>query len=136
MRIKYTKEILGSMKVFNAITHALLKDCFEVEGALYFVVVEGQAGKAIGKKGMNVKELQRQLNRKVKIVEFNQKPEELVKNMIYPLNVDEVVLEDNVVKLRSNDRQTKGLLMGRNAKNLNMLKGVVKRYFDVDVKVE
>ena len=137
MRIKYTKELMDSMNIFSRVTHALVKDCFESEGVLYFVVQPGQIGKAIGKGGSTIRELQNKLKKDIKLIEFNPNVKEFIKNVVHPLRVDSVDEEDNVVVLRSEDRRVKGLLIGRNAKNLNMLKAVVRRYFEIeDIKVE
>ena len=137
MKIKYTRELLERMNLFLRATGAGLKDCFEGEDTLYFVVENGEIGKAIGKGGIIVKELQNKLQRKIRIIEFHPDAAEFVKNVIYPLTVDGVEVHGTIVVVHSLDRNTKGLLIGRNAKNLNMLTKVVQRYFTVDeIKVE
>lgn len=137
MRIKYTKELLGSMGVFARLTGTAVRDCFEMDGVLYFVVEPGEIGKAIGKGGSTVRELQERLKRRIRIIEFHPEIQEFVKNAIYPLKVDSVERQGEILVLKSADRGIKGLLIGRNAKNLNMLKDVVRRYFTVeDIKVE
>ncbi len=136
MKIKYTKELLEVMNLFSSLTGARLKDCFEVDEIIYFVVDEGQIGKAVGKGAVNVKKLQEKLNKKIKIIEFNHDLIKFVKNLIFPLKVNSITEEEGIVELRSDDRQTKGLLIGRNAKNLKIMTDVVKRYFDImEVKV-
>jgi transcription termination/antitermination protein NusA len=135
MKITYTKELLEVMNIFSHMTHASLKDCFEYDELLYFIVLPGQVGKAVGKEGTNVKRLQQKLNRRIKIVEFSDSAIKFVKNLIYPLRVE--ISEDNgTVYIRSDDRQTKARIIGRDAKHLNMVSSVVKRYFSVDIKVE
>jgi len=137
MKIKYTKELLDLMGLFSAVTGARLKDTFEVEEVLYFIVEPGQIGKAIGKAAINVKKLQHKLNKKIKIIEFNPGLTKFVSNFIFPLKVDSVVADDGLVTLTSQDRQTKGLLIGRNAKNLKTMTNVVKRYFTIsEIKIE
>ncbi|MFC1800968.1 NusA-like transcription termination signal-binding factor [Nanoarchaeota archaeon] len=137
MKIKYTKELLALMSIFSAVTGSRLKDCFEIEDLIYFVVEEGQIGKAVGKGAINVKKLQEKFNKKVKIVEFSHDLVKFIKNLIFPFKVDNIAEEENVVVLRSEDRQTKGLLIGRNAKNLKVMTNVVKRYFNInEIKVE
>lgn len=137
MKIKYNKELLDLMSIFSSVTGASLKDCFEVEEVIYFIVEPGQIGKAIGKGAVNVKKLQQKFNRKLRIAEYSQDLARFVQNLIFPLKVDTVELQDETVVLKSNDRQTKGLLIGRNAKNLKITTDVVKRYFPIkEIKVE
>ncbi len=137
MKIVYNKEILGSMRIFSQATGAILKDCFEIEDVMYFVVEPGQIGRAVGKKGENVKELQRKLNKKIRVIEYTPNLVEFVKNTIYPIKADSIEKRDGVVVLKSADRAKRAILIGRNAKNLNMVRDVAKRYFDIeDVRVE
>ncbi len=137
MKIKYTKELLWTMSLFSRMTGSRLKDCFEMEGVLHFVVEPGDAGKAIGKGGIVIKNIQEKLKKRVRVVEFSSDIATFVQNLIHPLKVDGVSHEGSVVVLKSEDRNTKGLLIGRNAKNLNMLRDVVQRYFPIEVvKVE
>jgi len=125
------------MRLFSRDTGALLRDCFEVEDALYFIIEPGDMGKAIGKQGRVVKDLQFKLNKKIKLIEFNSDVTRFLSNAIYPLRVDQITDEQGIIHLKSADRTVKSQLIGRNAKNLNMLTNVAKRYFEVkEIKVE
>jgi transcription termination/antitermination protein NusA len=135
MKITYTKDLLDRMRIFSAISHADIKDCFMLDDTLYFVVLKGQLGKAIGKGGMSIKKVQERLRQNVKVVEFNEDAAIFVRNFIYPLKV-ECTLDGDAVTLRSDDRVLKGKLIGRDAKHLNSLQMAVNRYFDLEVKVE
>jgi hypothetical protein len=56
--------------------------------------------------------------------------------MAHPLIVTDVTEEDGIVTIHHDDLQTKGLLIGKNAKNLRNLEKNVRRYFDVkEIKV-
>lgn len=133
MKITYTKELLATMKLFTRITGAILKDSFEYEHTLYFVVESGHIGKAIGKGGATVRELQDKLKKHVRIIEFNPDIATFVQNLIYPLRVEAVIVNDGKIIIKSSDRAIRGQLIGRNAKNLNMLKDVASRYFPVSI---
>ena len=137
MKITYTKELLGVMKLFTRVTGALLKDSFEYEQTLYFVVEPGNIGKAIGKGGATVKELQQKFQKHVRVVEYNQDIATFVQNLIYPLRVESVTADNGKITIKSSDRSVRGQLIGRNAKNLNMLRDVTSRYFPVStIQVE
>jgi len=132
-KIVYDSDLLKLMNLFEQITKANLKDCFtDDNGLLTFVVQEGEIGKAIGKAAVNVKNLEKMLNRKIKIVEFNPHLIQFVKNVVFPLKVEEATQEEKLVMLTSSDVNTKGLLIGRNAKNLRNTEKIVKKYFDID----
>jgi transcription termination/antitermination protein NusA len=135
MKIKYSKELLAHMKIFSRITHASLKDSFEYDNTLYFIVEVGQIGKAIGKGGSVVRDLQQKFKRRIRVVEYNQDATKFVSNLIYPIKADVRAEEGKIII--SCERAKRGQLIGRDAKNLNMLKLAAQRYFNVsDITVE
>lgn len=138
MKIKYDNELIKVMSLFNSITRAKLKDYFVDEtGLSVFVVQEHEIGKAVGKKGANVRILEDKLNRKIKIVEFNPNLLKFVKNLVYPFKLEDVEQEGKTLKLKAGDSKTRGLLIGRSGKNLRNLEKTIKRYFDIEeVKIE
>lgn len=135
-KIKYDINIMKYMSMFEALTNSKLKDCIVNEDKIIFIVEENEIGKAIGKKGMNVRKIEGMLKKKIKIVEFNSNLLQFIKNFIYPLQLKEIKEEEKMITLIGSDLKTRGALIGREAKNLNNLKSIVKRYFDIeDIKV-
>lgn len=120
------------ISLFETITGARLKDAVNEDGRLLFVVEEGEIGRAIGRNGVNVKRLENVLNKRIKIVEFNNDLLQFVRNLIYPLNAREIKEENKIVTITGPDTKTKGLLIGRDAQNLRAYEAVVKRYFEID----
>ncbi len=120
------------MSLFETLTQSKLKDCIVNEDRTIFIVEENQIGKAIGRKGINVKKIENILNKKIKIVEFNSNHLQFIQNFIYPLKAREIKEDNKIVTITGSDTKTRGLLIGREAKNLNNLKSIVKRYFDID----
>ncbi|MBW2975780.1 NusA-like transcription termination signal-binding factor [Candidatus Woesearchaeota archaeon] len=134
-KIKYDINLMKYMQIFESLTKARLKDCIDNE-QLIFVVEENEIGKAIGKGGSNVRRLESLLNKKVKIVEFSADVRQFIRNFIMPLQVNDINEEDKVIRIFGPDTKTKGLLIGREKKNLNNLKEITRRYFDFeDIRV-
>lgn len=138
-KIVYDEDILKKMALFESITHSKLKDFFDdpVQDRLVFIVLEGELWKALGKGSMNVKKLEKAYNRKIKIVEFAPDKIAFIKNMAYPLRISDVTEdEEGIVTIRHDDLQTKGLLIGKNARNLRNMEKNIRRYFEVkEIKV-
>ena len=135
MKIKYDADILKYMSLFESLTRSKLKDCI-VNDKVLFVVEPNEIGKAIGKNGSNVRRLEGILKKRIRIVEFSSDVCQFVRNMIYPLQATDVNEEYGIVTITGPDTKTKGLMIGRDAKNLNFLKNITKRYFEVeDIKV-
>lgn len=131
-RIKYDFVSMRFMSLFESVTGAKLKDCIMGNELVTFIVEENQIGKAIGKAGINVRKLERALNRKIKIVEFSSEILRFVQKAIYPLTVKDIKEENGTITIFSPDAKTKGLLIGRDKQNLNSLKEMVARFFDVN----
>lgn len=134
-KIKYDINLMKYMQLFESITQAKLKDCIATE-YLIFIVEENEIGKAIGKRGSNVKRLESLLNKKIKIVEFSLDVKQFIRNFVMPLEVKDINEENNIITIFGFDTKTKGLLIGRDRKNLENLKDIVGRYFKVeDIRV-
>ncbi len=133
-KIKYDSEIMKLMTLFESMTGAKLKDCILNE-RLLFIVEENEIGKAIGKKGSNIKRLENMLNKRIKVVEFNQDVLQFIKNLLYPLQTSGIENNDDVIAIQA-DTKTKSLIIGRNQQNLKNLISIVKRFFDIqEIKV-
>ena len=135
-RIKYDANILKYMSLFESISGAKLKDCI-ADDNLMFIVEEGELGKAIGKKAANVRMLENVLKKKIRIIEFNPDVSNFIKNLIYPINARDVNQEGGIVTIAVDGVESKSRLIGRDRRNLNNIKSIVKRYFDVEeIKVK
>lgn len=137
--IKYDLETLKLMPFFERLTRAKLKDCFEdSNNFLLFVVNPGEISKALGKNASTVNKLKEKLpNRKIKIVEYNKDLIKFIKNLLLPYKVSSITLNDDIVTIKSDDTTVKGLLIGRNGKNLRNYESIVNRYFKIkEIKVE
>ena len=131
--MKLTQEIIQYINLFEKITGSHVKSCF-ISSQLTFIVAEGNASKAIGKGGINVKKFEKLVNKKIKIVEYNQDPLEFTKNLIYPLKIKDIRLNNGMIEIHA-DINTKALLIGRNSQNLSYLNDIIKNYFNLIIKV-
>ncbi|MBS3121709.1 NusA-like transcription termination signal-binding factor [Candidatus Woesearchaeota archaeon] len=131
MKIKYNMELMGLMNIFQQTTRANLKDCFiDSNSLLTFVVEQNEIGRAIGRNAINIKMLEKAFNRKIKIIEYNPELERFIENLIYPLKVMSVTVQEDTIILEPTDSKTRGYLIGRSASNLRNYEEIVKRYFD------
>lgn len=136
VKIKFDINVMRFISVFETLTRARVKDCFEQNGRLVFIVGEGEIAKAIGKGGSNIRKLENLIKKKIKVVEFSPELLEFVRNVVAPLKVADIVEEEGVVKITPPDSQTRGLLIGRGAVNLRGFEAIVKRHFEItEIKV-
>ena len=134
-RLILDQEALGLSTLMERITRARVKDCFKDEDTIYFVVAVGELGKAIGKGGSNIKKAQQELGKRIKVIEYRDNAVDFVRNVIYPLKVEEIVEEEDAVIIKDSSRKTKSALIGRGGKNLQLINRAVKRFFNKEVRV-
>ncbi len=123
--------------MFETLTRAKVKDCLFVDEVVFFIVQPGQIGKAIGKKGINIKRLKSFMkNKEFRIVEFNPGVTEFVKNLFYPILIKNIELKEDVIEVSPPDLKSRGLIIGRGGQNLRNYEAIVNRYFNIrEIKV-
>jgi len=135
-KITFDTNIIKCMSLFENITHAKLKDCFFDREKLVFLVEQGEMGKALGRNKEHVMRLEKMLNRKIKIVEFNPARLQFITNYLAPLKILDIREDEDIVTVTGADTKTKGLIIGIKAQNLRNLEKIVSKYFQIkEIKV-
>ncbi|MEK6864672.1 MAG: NusA-like transcription termination signal-binding factor [Nanoarchaeota archaeon] len=134
--VSFDMKTIGFINIFENLTHAGVKDCFAEGDSLVFIIDQGQMGLAIGKGGVNIKNACSVFKKDIKVFEFDPEPSKFVLNLLYPIHPKEVVRSDNFVIIRTKDSVEKGKVFGREKTNLKRIQEIVKKYFDVEIKVE
>lgn len=135
--VKLTSEQMRLMSLFQRVTKSTARDCVEDEkkDRIIFVVGSGKMGLAIGKGGVNIKSLQNMIKRDVELVEFNEKPETFLKNLLNNKLVSDVTIIDSPDGTRQAkvtvDPGKKGIVVGREGRNAEKARLLAKRYFDI-----
>ena len=130
-KIKYDSDVLKLIRHFELMTGAKVKDCIANE-RLVFVIEENDIGKALGNKGSKIKRLEKSLKRRIKLVEFNSDVLQFVKNLAYPMELDDVKNANGIVTVSVKGSDMKAMLIGREHKNINSFKEIVKRHFNIN----
>jgi N utilization substance protein A len=132
-KIIYNLDLMRYMNFFESSTHAKLKDAFiDKNEMLVFVVEQNEIGKAIGRGASNIRNLEADLKRKIKIVEFNPEITEFARNLVMPIRISGAELKEKVLYLKGEDAKTRGMLIGRESQNLRNDEEIIKRYFDIE----
>jgi len=134
--MKYNLDSINLRVLFENTSGIQLKDCIVKEDKVIYITKGGDIGKAVGKNGINVKKVANLVKKNLKVVEFSEDLTQFIKNYIYPIVPESVSLEDKIVKIKINGMKEKGIIIGRESKNLKELKDVISKYFKiVDIKV-
>lgn len=138
-KILFDNELIKIMSLFTQITRVPVKDCFFDDTKVTFIIASGGIRQALGQGNNNLRKLEDRFRKKIRIVEFQPDLAKFIRNMILPCKVDDIfVLDDQTVILKSEDQKTKGLIIGKHARNLRALETNVRRYFSdlKEIKVE
>ena len=135
--IKLSSEELKLIALFQKITRATARDVVEDEklNRLIFVVNEGKMGLAIGKGGVNIKNLQNIIKRPVELVEYSSEPEVFLKNMLNPKFILDVKFSERLDGTTQAevtvDAAKKGVVVGREGRNAEKARLLARRYFNI-----
>ena len=136
--IKFTGREMQHISLFESITGAVVRDCIiedEID-CIIFVIKEGDAGMAIGRRGRNISLLERMTGKKHEIIEFSDSPSQFIKNALKPAKVEEIRITERpdgksiaVIAVYPKD---KGMAIGKNGRNADRIRFLAKRYFQIE----
>jgi N utilization substance protein A len=127
---------LGYFTLFEKVTRVMPADYLETAGWLLFLVDMSQLGRAIGKKGANVKKLAEMFRKKVVVIGDSDDPEVFVRNFfnnvgIANIEIIDVMGEKNVVlTVNENDR---GIAIGKEGERIKAAKELLKKKFKATI---
>lgn len=128
-------EIIQKINLIENISKVKIKELIEKEEKLVVIINENELIKIIKNKGKSIKNIERLMHTRIKVIEFNKDPLKFTKNYIYPIKPLKINLNENIIEISVEDRKSKGLLIGRESKNLNELNSLIKKYYNLQVKI-
>ena len=129
-------ETIKLINLFELVTGARVKDCFAYDDRILFIVNYGEIGRVVANRGSKIKKLEKMIKKKVKVVEYSDDLAEFLKSYISPMKVTSINVNEKLVEIKSDDTRDRGILIGRDRKNIENLKKIVKKYFDIiEIKV-
>ncbi|MCD6461969.1 MAG: NusA-like transcription termination signal-binding factor, partial [Thermoplasmata archaeon] len=133
--ITLTTELLQYITLFESATGVVVKDCLEMDDHLIFIVKEGQATKAIGKKGVNMARLREILKRRLRVIEFSPDPAVFLMNIFRtyePVKV-EFSRKRNIIHATVFVHiENKARAIGKEGHNLRIAREIVRRHFEIE----
>ncbi|MHA1868129.1 MAG: NusA-like transcription termination signal-binding factor [Candidatus Heimdallarchaeaceae archaeon] len=134
--VKLSIDEMQFITIYQGIVNIKIRDCIieESENKVLFVVEEGQAGLAIGKRGTNINKLKELIARDVEIIEYSSKPSIFIKNCFLPIIPKDVSIQNRKngrVAVVTVDQKDIGLAIGRDGRTIKKVKQLVVRQFDI-----
>ncbi len=127
---------LRYMSIFQNFTGVTVYRCIidEDDNKLIFLVGKGEAGKAIGRGGRNVRILRESLGKDIDVVEYSDSLEEMVKNLFPGVRIKKIIVrgrgDGKIVEVRV-DEKDKGAAIGRGGRNVKRARLVLNKLFGV-----
>ncbi len=134
--MKLNNQSIQFITIFETLTRASVKDCFFSNEKVVFIVNPGNIFKAVGSNGKNVHKIERLLKKRVKVVEFSPDPVKFIRNYLFPIKPKIIEMKSDNIEIKAETSNEKGILIGRDRKNLTNLKEVIGKYFKInDIKI-
>ena len=135
--IRFTSREMRYIALFESITGALVKDCIidDELDRIIFVVKKGEVGMAIGKRGKNIRLLEKMTGKKHEIIEHAENPAQFIKNALRPARVKEIRITERpdgkTIAVVAVNPRDKGVAIGKNGRNAERIRFLAKRYFQI-----
>lgn len=128
-------EELKLLAMLEQQTGAVARDVIVGDEGIMFIVKPGDAGKAIGKGGANIKKVQKLFSKPVGIVEDSETAEGFLRNLLAPATLKSVTNAANdgkTVLQVEVDPEKKGVAIGKGGERVRRARALLKRRFNID----
>lgn len=140
--VKYTIEDLNFMKLFQAVSGIYPRDIVQDQkfNRTIIVVDKGSMGASIGKSGQNIIYIKKVTGKDVVVVEYSDNMQDFIRGLIgqnVSFNINESTNATGAKQITiSVSPESKGLVFGIKGQNIEKIKLLLRRYFNVtQVKV-
>ncbi len=134
--LRLNTESIRYLALFENLTGARVEDCIVDDDIVVFIVKSGDMGLAIGKGGMNIRNVRNLINKRIKVFEYSKDPKKFIVNMLYPIAPRDVNVINSKGKkiaiIRLWNSQERAMVIGKNGKNINLIKRILQRHHDID----
>jgi len=130
--MKLSMDDIMLMNALQQVTGVSAKDCFVEKDTVSFLVKYEEMGRAIGKSASNIKKLQESLKKKIELVPYSEKPEEMVAKAL-EIKITGSKKNGNrfVVSVEASQKPK----AFRNIPRLKRLRELMKRNFDLELVI-
>lgn len=131
---------MQTMRYINLLdkaSHVKTHTCFVYNNTIMFVVPRAMVSKALGPDALNVRRIQEELGKKIRIVaapEGTSDLPEFISKVVAPIGFKSVEVKDGECIINAGS-QHKAALIGRNRRRQEELQSVIKDLFSLELKI-
>jgi N utilization substance protein A len=97
---------------------------------IIYIIRPGDMGLAIGKKGENIRRMQKVLGKKIEMVEYSENPDDFIANMFRPALLSSVEKDEaGRVRVILQKRSELGIAIGKGGANVEKARLLFRRFF-------
>jgi NusA-like KH domain protein len=126
------------INLLDKVTRVKTRKCFTYNNMVYFAVPRGLVSKAIGPEAINIKKLQEQLQKRVKIIAESSGFSDIkrfVSEIVTPIKFKNIELKEKCFVLTAGGTQNKAALFGRDKRRFEELRQIIEDTFGFDLKI-
>jgi len=112
--------------------------CFNYNNMIVFAVPKQFVSQAIGQNARNIRSIQDQLGKKVKIIKEPasiENAQEFIEDIVTPVKFKSLEIKFPELVITAGNMQNKASLLGRNKRRLDELSRIIKDTFNLDLKI-
>jgi len=126
------------LNLLDRTTRVKTSKCYFYSNTVIFAVPKFMLAKAIGPDAMNIKRIQEQLGKRVRIIkeaESINDLEKFVEDIVYPIKFKSIEVKDSTAIITAGGTQNKATLFGRDKKRFDELKEILQDTFNLELKI-
>jgi NusA-like KH domain protein len=130
--MKFSMEDILLINAFEKISNVSAKDCIIQNNIISYFVKEKEIGKAIGKKASNVKLLEKKLNKRIEIIGYYEKPEDVLAKT-FNIKINEVKKKNKRLIISVNADDKKKVFI--NVRRFKTVKELIERNYGLEMSL-
>jgi len=130
-------KLMRYINLLDRVSNVKTRKCFVYNNAILFAVPRMMVSQAIGPGAYNIKVLQEQLGKRIRIVTEPRGVADavnFVREVVSPIKFRSLEIKDGIFILNAGS-SSKAALIGRNKARLEELREIVKNNFGIDLKI-
>lgn len=130
-------QLMRYINLLDKASHVKTMKCFIYNNTIYFAVPRALVSRAVGQGAENIRKLQEQLGKRVRIIaepSGTEDAERFVSDIVNPIKFKSLAFKEGEAVI-SASTASKASLIGRNKRRLEELSQIVKDNFNAELKI-
>jgi NusA-like KH domain protein len=126
------------INLLDKVSNVKTRRCFIHNNTIFFAVNRKLVSRAIGSSAVNIKKIQEQIGKKVKIINEPSGREDtkrFIQDIVSPVKFKSQEIKDGTLIITAGNNQSKASLIGRDKRRFEELKKIVQDFFSLDLKI-